>query len=278
KERSIIMVALEKMAAGSDDPLGAGDSSSDGAAGGSTSLAPMGITIASPKQSRSRTRLAATPVPPGSRVSSAKVGGQQQTRAAAAAAIAATAQFACEGGSTASRKGTAARTSGEDGFGAATSPLPGGKIRLRTRPLTSMACCSRRQSSPFIDSRGPSIEHHIESSTPTPRSFMSPSELPDLPATSNAAQRVAEHSAMVAAHQTHTRKLSSRKSDSALTTATRSMRAVENNLFYRDSVDNALRSPEFTILHPAAIDLRPPHTRRGRFAFIKKLSHMLSTH
>ncbi|KAJ2455174.1 hypothetical protein GGF42_003468 [Coemansia sp. RSA 2424] len=104
-------------------------------------------------------------------------------------------------------------------------------------------------------------------------------------ATSNAALRVAEHAAAQAAaaqaahshsHQTHARKLSSRKSDSALTTATRSMRAVENGLFYRDSVDHALRSPEFTVLHPA-IDLRPPHSRRGRFAFIKKLSHMLTT-
>ncbi|KAJ2828968.1 hypothetical protein FBU31_002802 [Coemansia sp. 'formosensis'] len=171
------------------------------------------------------------------------------------------------------------RPSGDE-FGAATSPLPGGKIRLRTRPLTSMACCNRTQSSPFIDSRGVSMEQDIESATPSPTSFMSPviPELPDMPAaTSNAALRVAEHAQMAAAHQTHARKLSNRKSDSALTTATRSMRAVENNLFYRDSVDHALRSPEFTILHPA-IDLRPPHTRRGRFAFIKKLSHMLTPH
>ncbi|KAJ2326977.1 hypothetical protein GGI00_004589, partial [Coemansia sp. RSA 2681] len=175
-------------------------------------------------------------------------------------------------------KGAAAAVGGGrpsgDEFGAATSPLPGGKIRLRTRPLTSMACCSRRQSSPFIDSRGVSLEHHnLGSATPSPTSFVSPVIIPELPcmpaATSNAALRVAEHAAAQAAaaqaahshsHQTHARKLSSRKSDSALTTATRSMRAVENGLFYRDSVDHALRSPEFTVLHPA-IDLRPPHSR-----------------
>ncbi|KAJ1885937.1 hypothetical protein LPJ66_009878, partial [Kickxella alabastrina] len=77
------------------------------------------------------------------------------------------------------------------------------------------------------------------------------------------------------ARLTHARKLSNRKSDSALTTATRSMRAAEN-LYYCDSVDNELRSPEFTIIHPA-IDLRTS-ARRGRFAFIKKISHMLTPH
>ncbi|KAJ2743672.1 hypothetical protein GGI20_003563 [Coemansia sp. BCRC 34301] len=323
KERSIIITALEKITiGGSSDELAA----STGGGGVTISAAPIGIAIASPKQSKSRTRLAPTSSSPASRLPSAKAGGHQ-SRAAAAAIAAATAQFACADGvprlsasvdsglcavdgtsgsendggtsrssaaddkeahsgssSTSSRqhaKAVAAsgRPSGDE-FGAATSPLPGGKIRLRTRPLTSMACCNRRQSSPFIDSRGVSLEQNIESATPSPTSFMSPviPELPCMPsATSNAAQRVAEHAAMAAAHQTHARKLSNRKSDSALTTATRSMRAVENNLLYRDSVDNALRSPEFTILHPA-IDLRPPHSRRGRFAFIKKLSHMLTTH
>ncbi|KAJ2018027.1 hypothetical protein GGI14_002585 [Coemansia sp. S680] len=318
KERSIIMVALEKITGGNEElPSISESSSSSGVTG---AIAP-GIAIASPRQSRSRSRLAPAPSP-ASRLPSAKAGGHQ-SRAAAAAAIAATAQFACADGvprlnvsadngisvadsasgsenggtsrssagdekdapsgssSTSSRQRAkgAGRPSGDE-FGAATSPLPGGKIRLRTRPLTSMACCNRRQSSPFIDSRGVSMEQNIESATPSPTSFMSPviPELPDMPAaTSNAALRVAEHAAMAAAHQTHARKLSNRKSDSALTTATRSMRAVENNLFYRDSVDHALRSPEFTILHPA-IDLRPPHSRRGRFAFIKKLSHMLTPH
>ncbi|KAJ2034019.1 hypothetical protein GGI08_009016, partial [Coemansia sp. S2] len=280
KERSIIMVALEKITGGNEElPSISESSSSSGVTG---AIAP-GIAIASPRQSRSRSRLAPAPSP-ASRLPSAKAGGHQ-SRAAAAAAIAATAQFACADGvprlsvsadngisvadsasgsenggtsrssagdekdapsgssSTSSRQRAkgAGRPSGDE-FGAATSPLPGGKIRLRTRPLTSMACCNRRQSSPFIDSRGVSMEQNIESATPSPTSFMSPviPELPDMPAaTSNAALRVAEHAAMAAAHQTHARKLSNRKSDSALTTATRSMRAVENNLFYRDSVDHA---------------------------------------
>ncbi|KAJ2491633.1 hypothetical protein IWW37_002083 [Coemansia sp. RSA 2050] len=324
KERSIIMVALEKITSGSEELPSISESSSTNSSGVAASSlpAPIGIAIASPKQSRSRSRLAPASSPASRLPSAAKAGGHQ-SRAAAAAAIAATAQFACADGvprlslspenglsvadsASGSENGGTSRTSAADDkdspfgssstsssqrakatsrpsgdeFGAATSPLPGGKIRLRTRPLTSMACCNRRQSSPFIDSRGVSLEHNIECATPSPTSFMSPviPELPDIPAaTSNAALRVAEHAAMAAAHQTHARKLSNRKSDSALTTATRSMRAVENNLFYRDSVDHALRSPEFTILHPA-IDLRPPHSRRGRFAFIKKLSHMLTPH
>ncbi|KAJ1819655.1 hypothetical protein GGH91_001968 [Coemansia sp. RSA 2671] len=324
KERSIIMVALEKITGGNEELPSISESSStnsSGVAAGSLP-APIGIAIASPKQSRSRSRLAPASSPASRLPSAAKAGGHQ-SRAAAAAAIAATAQFACADGvprlslspenglsatdsASGSENGGTSRTSAADDkdapsgssstssrqrakvagrpsgdeFGAATSPLPGGKIRLRTRPLTSMACCNRRQSSPFIDSRGVSLEHNIECATPSPTSFMSPviPELPDMPAaTSNAALRVAEHAAMAAAHQTHARKLSNRKSDSALTTATRSMRAVENNLFYRDSVDHALRSPEFTILHPA-IDLRPPHSRRGRFAFIRKISHMLTPH
>ncbi|KAJ2892285.1 hypothetical protein GGI21_005648, partial [Coemansia aciculifera] len=312
------MAALEKITVGggSEESSSTGSGGSNIGAATPTAAAPIGIAIASPKQSKSRTRLAPTSSsPPASRLPSAKLGGHQ-SRAAAAAAIAATAQFACADGlprlstsvdsglgatdstnssenggntgrssaaddkeaavpsgsssSTSSRqqrtKAVGGRPSGEE-FGAATSPLPGGKIRLRTRPLTSMACCNRRQSSPFIDSRGVSLEQNImmESANPSPTtSFMSPviPELPCMPAaTSNAAQRVAEHAAAAAAHQTHARKLSNRKSDSALTTATRSMRAVENNLFYRDSVDNALRSPEFTVLHPV-IDLRPPHSRR----------------
>ncbi|KAJ1797593.1 hypothetical protein LPJ59_003039 [Coemansia sp. RSA 2399] len=139
------------------------------------------------------------------------------------------------------------------------------KIRLRTRPLTaSIACCSRPQSSPAIDVYDSIHEEEddlraIESAESTPR---------------GRARRTADADATLP--KQHGRKLSSRKSDSALTTATRSMRAAERSTArYRESVDNPMRSPEFTVVHPA-IDLRPPHTRRGRFAFIKKLSHMLT--
>ncbi|KAJ1662284.1 hypothetical protein IW140_001920 [Coemansia sp. RSA 1813] len=145
-----------------------------------------------------------------------------------------------------------------------------GKIRLRTRPLTSIACCSRPQSSPAIDLYDTIDDHEegdidlraIESAESTPRGLTT---------------RTADADATIPRQQMHARKLSSRKSDSALTTATRSMRAAERAARYRDSVDNPMRSPEFTVVHPA-IDLRPPHTRRGRFAFIKKLSHMLTPH
>ncbi|KAJ2388450.1 hypothetical protein GGI23_006053, partial [Coemansia sp. RSA 2559] len=138
------------------------------------------------------------------------------------------------------------------------------KIRLRTRPLTaSIACCSRPQSSPAIDVFDNIQEEEdlcaIESAESTPR---------------GQAKRTADADATLP--KQHGRKLSSRKSDSALTTATRSMRAAERSAArYRESVDNPMRSPEFTVVHPA-IDLRPPHARRGRFAFIKKLSHMLT--
>ncbi|KAI9506829.1 hypothetical protein BX070DRAFT_231915 [Coemansia spiralis] len=143
------------------------------------------------------------------------------------------------------------------------------KLRLRTRPLTSMACCSRPQSSPAID--GGEI-----------RESGSSKRLKAIESVDSIAGRMSYQAATdgepTVTRKMHARKLSSRKSDSALTTATRSMRAGEQHpALCRDSADNALRSPEFTVVHPA-IDLRPPHARRGRFAFIRKLSHILHPH
>ncbi|KAJ2521981.1 hypothetical protein GGI11_001860 [Coemansia sp. RSA 2049] len=148
------------------------------------------------------------------------------------------------------------------------------KIRLRTRPLTSIACSSSRpQSSPAMDMHDSIDLDEMDDEDGLEAIGLAESTTPRGPTT-----RTDNDSLKPRRHQpsTHMRKLSSRKSDSALTTATRSMRAAERSGLYRDSVDNALRSPEFTVVHPA-IDLRPQHhTRRGRFAFIKKLSHMLA--
>ncbi|KAJ2540401.1 hypothetical protein EV175_006238, partial [Coemansia sp. RSA 1933] len=84
------------------------------------------------------------------------------------------------------------------------------KIRLRTRPLTSIACCSRPQSSPAIDVYDSIHEEAadlqaIESAESTPR---------------GRAARTADADATISRQQRQGRRLSSRKSDSALTTAT----------------------------------------------------------
>ncbi|KAJ2138957.1 hypothetical protein IW136_002973, partial [Coemansia sp. RSA 678] len=69
------------------------------------------------------------------------------------------------------------------------------------------------------------------------------------------------------ARKTHVRKLSSRKSDSALTTATRSMHASNAGFgSSRDDSVHVLRSPEFTVLHPELSQQQHPHRRRERFA------------
>ncbi|KAJ1885964.1 hypothetical protein LPJ66_009865 [Kickxella alabastrina] len=225
--------------------------------------------------------------------------GGQNSRAATAATIAATAQLYvdtgnCGGGgavdnSTRCLNTTSNHSSANDDFGAMSgvSGVPGVRqrpaivmrvsndsdeqhqpadmIRLRTRPLTTMACSSRPLSNIFTsaDVRMSMAKQPINLASTTTPLFAQVQEA--------AAAAAAEEQARL----THARKLSNRKSDSALTTATRSMRAAEN-LYYCDSVDNELRSPEFTIIHPA-IDLRTS-ARRGRFAFIKKISHMLTPH
>ncbi|KAJ2776342.1 hypothetical protein GGI15_004874 [Coemansia interrupta] len=277
KERNVIMTALEKMAAVSaEDPApGAGDG-----------LGVTGGGLAAPARASAdavhATASTATAVRP-------PTAQQQTSRAAAAAAtIAATSQLACVDGRPAGEE-LGAGAANERQVAAAQSRLtdimrlstestdptqpPAGKIRLRTRPLTSMACCSHRTSSPIIDSRRDISDGAVGSSAHAGVLDIPSAADAQLPAGGSEQPAGGERESP---RKTHARKLSSRKSDSALTTATRSMRHAEN-MYYRDSADNALRSPEFTVLHPA-IDLRPPHTRRGRFAFIKKLSHMLTPH
>ncbi|KAJ2238201.1 hypothetical protein IWW45_000210 [Coemansia sp. RSA 485] len=327
KERSVIMVALEKMAAIEDSATaavatGAGDGlgvTTGGASiSGHTRSQPRHAGTASVSASASAPGTASAlahasaatavcpsvpPLPsPSVRPTTSRAG--HSSRAAAAAAIAATAQLACMDSNSASSAGgvamdggmssgevssrssaaddrlaarhleaaAAARNSDDSSDGLQQQQQPVGKIRLRTRPLTSIACCNHRASSPIIEPRRDISDSAVGASAAVQTD---PIDAPIASADTNTPLFSREHDMEQASRRTHARKLSSRKSDSALTTATRSMRAAD--LFYRDSADNALRSPEFTVLHPA-IDLRPPHTRRGRFAFIKKLSHMLTPH
>ncbi|KAJ2889122.1 hypothetical protein FB639_000134 [Coemansia asiatica] len=333
RERSVIMVALEKMATTEDSFAGDGLGVMGGApASAHARSRTRHATTASVSVSASAPGAASTayahasaatavcpsvpPLPsPSMRPTTSKPG--HTSRAAAAAAIAATAQLACMDSSSGNSSSSGARAVAADGgmssgetssrssaaedrlaarqLAAArsseesddTPPIlvstskneqqqqqqqqPVGKIRLRTRPLTSIACCNHRTSSPIIEPRRDISDSAVGASAAVQTD---PIEAPMASADTNT-PLFHDHEMDRTSRTTHARKLSSRKSDSALTTATRSMRAAD--LFYRDSADNALRSPEFTVLHPA-IDLRPPHTRRGRFAFIKKLSHMLTPH
>ncbi|KAJ1724751.1 hypothetical protein LPJ53_001034 [Coemansia erecta] len=296
KERNVIMTALEKMAAVSAEDPNAGSGDGLGVTGGGL-----------PAPARASADTVHVPASTATAVRPPTATARQQTSraAAAAATIAATTQLACVD----SRPGAGVGALADEGLGSgqassrssaandrhvgaaqsrltdimrlsteSTDPTqpPAGKIRLRTRPLTSMACCSHRTSSPIIDSRRDISDGAVGSAAhagvldiPAADGNLPAGEQPEQNGGSGGGERESPR-------KTHARKLSSRKSDSALTTATRSMRHAEN-MYYRDSADNALRSPEFTVLHPA-IDLRPPHTRRGRFAFIKKLSHMLTPH
>ncbi|KAJ2397310.1 hypothetical protein GGI05_000706 [Coemansia sp. RSA 2603] len=317
KERNVIMTALEKMAAVSAEDSNPGTGDGLGVTGGGLPVPAR----ASANTGNVTTSTATAVRPPTAKMQQQQ---PSSRAAAAAATIAATTQLACMEISSGTAGNTArvglgagsnaqtgdelgsgqpsSRSSGADDrhMGATQSRLtdiarlstestdptqpPAGKIRLRTRPLTSMACCSHRTSSPIIDSRRDISDGAVGSGAhtgvldiPIPPANTNTPLLANNGEKSQQQQQQQQHDDnQESPRKTHARKLSSRKSDSALTTATRSMRHAEN-MYYRDSVDNALRSPEFTVLHPA-IDLRPPHTRRGRFAFIKKLSHMLTPH
>ncbi|KAJ2851225.1 hypothetical protein IWW36_001246 [Coemansia brasiliensis] len=145
------------------------------------------------------------------------------------------------------------------------------KIKLRTRPMTS-ASYTRRLSSPLLDIHEDMIsgnEGHsagqLDVAVGTLALKTGANSAAAMSTSSKASLQVNQksHSPVRSNGQTHRRKLSSRKSDSALTTATRSMQipAREN------SEDHALRSPEFTILHPELSQRHPqPHRRRERIA------------
>ncbi|KAJ2529776.1 hypothetical protein IWW43_004710 [Coemansia sp. RSA 1935] len=130
-----------------------------------------------------------------------------------------------------------------------------GKIKLRTRPMTAVPY-SRRLSSPLLDIHEDSSDNAIQLDVAagTRASSLSKDSMGAKPSSTEA-------------RKTHVRKLSSRKSDSALTTATRSMHASNAGFGSSrgDSV-HALRSPEFTVLHPELSQQQHPHRRRERFA------------
>ncbi|KAJ2784905.1 hypothetical protein H4R18_000830 [Coemansia javaensis] len=140
------------------------------------------------------------------------------------------------------------------------------KIRLRTRPLTSMTYDTRRRSSPLL-----SIRCSESDGSAAPK----PDGAPSGPAGGGGSGSGSGSgsggsggcagtpaAAAPSTHRTHSRKLSSRKSDTALTTAARSLRAAG---YREDSADGTQRSPEFTILHPD-LKRRTTNSRRGRLA------------
>ncbi|KAJ1854094.1 hypothetical protein GGH12_004334 [Coemansia sp. RSA 1822] len=129
-----------------------------------------------------------------------------------------------------------------------------GKIKLRTRPMTAVPY-SRRLSSPLLDIHEDSCDNAIQ------LDVTAGTKASSLSKDSIGAKQSTE------ARKTHVRKLSSRKSDSALTTATRSMHASNAGFgSSRDDSVHALRSPEFTVLHPELSQQQHPHRRRERFA------------
>ncbi|KAJ1732838.1 hypothetical protein LPJ61_001863 [Coemansia biformis] len=130
------------------------------------------------------------------------------------------------------------------------------KIKLRTRPLTSMTYDTRRRSSPLLGVHGSVAGNESDGSTP-PKAHGAGGD-----GAGTGAQPAPVSGAAASSRRAHVRQLSSRKSDSALTTTARSTRAAG----YRDDSSDAddLRSPEFTVLHPEL--KRRNSTRRGRFA------------
>ncbi|KAJ1964664.1 hypothetical protein GGI12_001266 [Dipsacomyces acuminosporus] len=316
KERSVIMVALEKMSMLEDPSV-----SQDGSA-------TLGIK---PKSSSRLGRV--------SSLANKALGASSHSstsRAAAAAVIAATAQIACmesnkrysanssTDGSTGSSTGTAsgirnvpqrnssisigllsdsddkvAPVSGRRSSKSIKSPIAGafgsrgaGKICLRKRPKTS-AANSRRQSSPLlghsysiknkisVESSG--FEHDSEAHRIVANAYSASASNNMGNNTSSVAHTAATAAAaMASTHRPagtrkpgHVRKLANRRSDSVLTTAARSMTFGDDTPFRESADDNPIQSPEFTILHPTDTD-QMPHARRGRFAFIKKISNILS--
>ncbi|KAJ2326938.1 hypothetical protein IWW51_002019 [Coemansia sp. RSA 2702] len=182
--------------------------------------------------------------------------------------------------STTNRVSDSSRTSGTDDSDAAADALlrararasadsadlsdAAGKIKLRTRPLTAVPY-SRRLSSPLLDIH----EGRADAEAPaTGQLDVAAGAMLSQDKASSKDSLRAKQPGPTLAHKTgHARKLSSRKSDSALTTATRSMRTPGGHFGRDNDSDNALRSPEFTILHPELSQRHhPPHRRRERFA------------
>ncbi|KAI9474554.1 hypothetical protein LPJ78_003989 [Coemansia sp. RSA 989] len=289
RERTIIMSALEKIISGDDDAV---------ADSGNASM------TVSPRPIKSQNRLA-TVASLTSRPSTAAATGVTGTRAETAVAMAATAQqFASMDISvrpatsfgpsplvdhsvlnsrraSANRISNTSRTTADDNAGAAVDGIlparesvrmstdsagvntEASKIKLRTRPMTS-ASYTRRLSSPLLDIHEDMISGEERSvgqlDVAAGMSALKAGESTSSKGSLQANQK--GHSPVRNNGQAHRRKLSSRKSDSALTTATRSMQipAREN------SEDHALRSPEFTILHPELSQRHQPHRRRERIA------------
>ncbi|KAJ2080374.1 hypothetical protein H4R24_003115 [Coemansia sp. RSA 988] len=265
RERAMIMAALDKIAAGADD-----DSTQTAASAAADAAATNAVT--SPQPLKPHTRLATVSLPPGLSTTASSSGGG--TRAAAAVAAAAAAEQLVSMGASAqpvsnsndarsnlhmpadvtqSHQSDSSATDGSDETEARTSAT--GTIRLRTRPVTAIVD-ARRRSSPLLDDDDEGHENSTAENVPVanqqdaPAGATSPGERPAL-----------------------ARRLSSRKSDSALTSATRSMlvgRASDGRSGSRrsrgDSVGDALQSPEFTVLHPELNRSRNPHSRRERFA------------
>ncbi|KAJ2297786.1 hypothetical protein IWW55_004677, partial [Coemansia sp. RSA 2706] len=272
RERVLIMSALEKIVAGEEDAPAV-----DSAAG---SLA------VSPRPTKSQPRLATASSLVSRPTTAAALGAGSKSRVTAAAAMAATAQqFASmdamtrpllspragansstdfEGRrSTTNRVSDSSRTSGTDDSDAAADALlrararasadsadlsdAAGKIKLRTRPLTAVPY-SRRLSSPLLDIH----EGRADAEAPaTGQLDVAAGAMLSQDKASSKDSLRAKQPGPTLAHKTgHARKLSSRKSDSALTTATRSMRTPGGHFGRDNDSDNALRSPEFTILHP----------------------------
>ncbi|KAJ2794805.1 hypothetical protein H4R21_005355, partial [Coemansia helicoidea] len=140
-----------------------------------------------------------------------------------------------------------------------------GKIRLRTRPLTSTTYERRRQSSPLLNSHSGGASGPASAKPP---GAVGNGGVGDRGDSREAHQPAAAAAASpgngtTAAPRTLARRLSSRKSDSALTTAARSHR--QGSRYRDDSSEENMRSPEFTVLHPD-LKRRTDSRRRGRFA------------
>ncbi|PIA18145.1 hypothetical protein COEREDRAFT_80069 [Coemansia reversa NRRL 1564] len=257
KERTMIMAALDKIAAGADDD--------------STQIAASAVTEAASTNaitptlsSKPHDRPVTVTLPSG--MSTARSGSGGGARAAAAVAAAAAAEQLVSMDATtqpvlsndnarnnphmptdvtqSQQSSTSATDCSDETEAHSSAP---GTIRLRTRPVTAAVDARRRSSSLLDDDENPggcTTENvPVENQQSTPADTTAPSD---------------ERPALA-------RRLSSRKSDSALTSATRSMR-VGRASGSGDSVDDALQSPEFTVVHPELGRNRNPHSRRGRFA------------
>ncbi|KAJ2795798.1 hypothetical protein H4R20_005751, partial [Coemansia guatemalensis] len=266
RERAMIMAALDKIAAGADD-----DSTQTASSAAADAAATNAVV--SPQPLKPRARLATVSLPPGlsTTASGSGVGGGTRAAAAVAAAAAAeqlvsmdvTAQLAPRSGDarsnphmsadvTQSRQSDSSAADGSNETEARTSAA--GTIRLRTRPVTSIVDARRRSSSILDDDKSPGD-----------------SAAENVPVTNQ--QGGSAGTASSDERPALARRLSSRKSDSALTSVTRSMLVggvgdAGSGLRRSrgDSVGDALQSPEFTVLHPELSRSKNPHSRRERFA------------